>query len=330
MEQIELRVLDSNLTVNEEEMIVEGLVNRTESWSHTLGHRKRFREKIEKGVFTRAIESSERIDFLGEHRTDMLLATTENGSLELWEDEEGLKMRAKIAPTSYGKDLFVLMKNKMVNHMSFGFRALSDKWNKLADGTFERSIDNLMLKEVSVVRNPAYPQSAIAARGIDVVEDVEIPADVEERTEENVQEVVEVQPTAPEVVAAPQAIAQSLKVEIDGSQIAEMFAQFKTELLESLKPQQTVEVPAVQVANTETVTAATIATTSISADKISTGVIDTSAITIDNSGNVAVSGTVVSEQKQEPKQEEVKPEQVDNSKGVVDLLAKYKQLQSFK
>lgn len=329
MEQIELRVLDSNLTVNEEEMIVEGLVNRTESWSHTLGHRKRFKEKIEKGVFTRAIESSERIDFLGEHRTDMLLATTENGSLELWEDEEGLKMRAKIAPTSYGKDLFVLMKNKMVNHMSFGFRALSDKWNKLADGTFERSIDNLMLKEVSVVRNPAYPQSAIAARGIDVVEDVEIPADVEERTEENVQEVVEVKPTAPEIVAAPQTIAQSLKVEIDGSQIAEMFAQFKTELLESLKPQQTVEVPAVQVANTETITDNTIAATSISADKISTGVIDTSAITIDNSGNVAVNGTIV-EPKQEPKQEEIKPEQVDNSKGVVDLLAKYKQLQSFK
>ena len=323
MEQIELRVLDSNLTVNEEEMIVEGLVNRTESWSHTLGHRKRFREKIEKGVFTRAIESSERIDFLGEHRTDMLLATTENGSLELWEDEEGLKMRAKIAPTSYGKDLFVLMKNKMVNHMSFGFRAISDKWNKLADGTFERSIDNLMLKEVSVVRNPAYPQSAIAARGIDVVEDVEIPAeiDVEERNDNTPQEqsVLENPGVATEGVIAqpaPQTVAQSIKVEIDAKQVAEVFAQFKNELLESLKSQK-IDVPAVQVAEV----------TPLVADKITSGVINTNSISADkiNAGTIQVEPKA----KQEI-QPEVKPEQVDNSKGVVDLLAKYKQLQSFK
>jgi len=183
MEQIELRVLSSTLTANDEEMVVEGLVNQTDAWSHTLGLNKRFREKISKGTFTRAINEVSRIDFLGEHRTDLLLATTENNSLELWEDDEGLKMRAKIAPTSYGKDFYTLMKTKMINHMSFGFKVVKDEWRKASDGIFERTVSGLELKEVSVVRNPAYPQSAIAARGIDVVEDVEIPNDIEDLEE---------------------------------------------------------------------------------------------------------------------------------------------------
>lgn len=186
MKKMELRVLPSNLRFESEsdDLIVEGLVNRTESWSHELGIRKKFKEKVCRGAFNRAIQEATRIDFLGEHRNDQLLATTENGSLVLWEDEDGLKMRAKISPTSYGKDFYTLMKDGLINHMSFGFRSLSDKWRKLNDGTYERSIEKLALSEVSVVRNPAYPQSMITARGIDLIEDVEIPKEIEECEEE--------------------------------------------------------------------------------------------------------------------------------------------------
>lgn len=181
MENMELRVLESSISAHSDgEMIVEGLVNKTESWSHELGLRKKFREKVSKGTFQRALAGGERIDFLGEHNANLLLATTENDSLQLWEDEEGLKMRARISPTSYGKDFYVLMKDGLVNHMSFGFKVLSDKWKKLTDGTYERTIDKIALKEVSVVRNPAYPQSSISARGIELIEDVEIPAEVDE------------------------------------------------------------------------------------------------------------------------------------------------------
>ncbi|WP_255786651.1 HK97 family phage prohead protease [Bacillus cereus group sp. BfR-BA-01355] len=54
---------------------------------------------------------------------------------------------------------------------------------KLADGTYERSMSDLYLAEVSAVRNPAYVQSTIQARSIEVVEDVEIPK--ENNMEEN-------------------------------------------------------------------------------------------------------------------------------------------------
>ena len=95
--EIELRVLPTNLTTENEMMIVEGLVNKTESWSEMLGKVKRFKEKINKGVFKRAIDKNPVIDFLGEHNSNYLLASTANDSLELWEDEEGLKMRARIS-----------------------------------------------------------------------------------------------------------------------------------------------------------------------------------------------------------------------------------------
>jgi len=188
MEKLELRFTPSNLTMNDDGLSVEGLVNQTGAWSHTLGVRKKFKEKIMPGAFDKAIQSAPRIDFLAEHDTRQLLATTENDSLQLWEDEEGLKMKANICPTTYGKDAYQLMKSNLVNHMSFGFRATADKWKELNDGTYERTVSALDLAEVSVVRNPAYPQSSISARGIEFIEDVEIPADAEIEKEEVKQE----------------------------------------------------------------------------------------------------------------------------------------------
>lgn len=185
LERMELRTFVSDLVVdaNEEnnELRIEGLVNGTETWSHVLGNKKKFIEKINKGVFFRALSKGGRFDFLAEHDRNLLLATTDNGSLELWEDEEGLKMRANIVPTSYGKDIYTLIRSRVINNMSFGFRVIKDSWKKGLEGIHERTIEELELIEVSAVRNPAYPCSAISARNIEIVEDVDIPEIEEER-----------------------------------------------------------------------------------------------------------------------------------------------------
>ena len=225
MEKLELRVMQTSISTEGSDMIVEGLVNKTESWSHTLGMRKKFREKICRGAFDKAIQTAPRIDFLAEHDSSKLLATTENGSLQLWEDAEGLKMRAKICPTSYGKDMYELMKSNLVRHMSFGFRVISDKWKKLANGTFERTVDALELSEVSVVRNPAYPQSAIAARGIELVEDVDIPEEIlEERSQEEMNK---------ELVEEFRSMISDLAEEV--RELVEEFRAFKPEEEKELK-----------------------------------------------------------------------------------------------
>ena len=183
MKNIELRMNSFNVVENDDEgkLIVSGYVNETGKQSHLLGSKKKFKETIQKGAFTRALKKGNDIHFLAEHDENKILASTRNGSLTLKEDEKGLLMTAEISDTSYGRDYHTLIKDGILRNMSFGFSVDKDKWRKLNDGTYTRDISDLTLYEVSVVTNPSYPQSSISARGLNVVEDIDIPQEVEER-----------------------------------------------------------------------------------------------------------------------------------------------------
>ena len=307
MEQMELRVLSSQINSNDNELVVEGLVNKTESLSHVLGKHKRFREKIRKGAFQEAINESRRIDFLAEHKQDFLLATTENNSLELWEDEEGLKMRAKIAPTSYGKDFYTLMSEKLVSHMSFGFKVLKDSWKSGIDGIYERTVEKLELKEVSVVRNPAYPASAISARGIELVEDVDIPDEVraEEIQEEKTEEV--------KVEEKPQEATPTVTMTIDSAEVAkQLFEMFKNEGITFVGKDTTEEQPKVE-------------------EKVTQEEVQVEEKEVEKEQQNEVQETQEkSENDLELTQENNEVEKKDNSEEILGLLHKYKELQKLK
>ncbi|MGG1481930.1 phage major capsid protein [Bacillus smithii] len=179
--KIEFRV--DNQT-DSQTMHVSGYVNRTGEWSEVLGNTTKFVERIAPGAFARALQNATNdIDFLAEHNDQLILASTRNNSLQLKEDDTGLYMEATIAPTSWGKDYYQLISDGILRNMSFGFVALKDSWDVREDGVYERTIEDLELVEVSVVKNPAYSQSTIAARGIDVVEDVKIPSEFLENKE---------------------------------------------------------------------------------------------------------------------------------------------------
>jgi len=179
--KMELRINNSEIRSNDDgTLTVEGYVNKTNQLSQELGSSRRFREKIASGVFNRAIAKGNGVDFLAEHNKDKILATTRNGSLQLREDNQGLWMSATIANTSWGRDYYELVKSGILQHMSFGFRTLSDSWSKDNSGMNIRTINDLILVEVSAVREPAYTQSFIAARSIEIVEEPEIPTVEEE------------------------------------------------------------------------------------------------------------------------------------------------------
>lgn len=165
-------------------LLVSGYVNETGSWSQTLGTNTKFIEKIESGAFQRALSKNSNVDFLYNHDKNQVLADMESNTLTLKEDQRGLYMEAKIVPTSYGKDAFELIKNGVVKHMSFGFRALKDKVTKGTNGIYERVVHELELLEVSAVRKPAYIQSSIHARSMEIVEDIEIKGDLNTMTKD--------------------------------------------------------------------------------------------------------------------------------------------------
>ena len=191
---MELRVNQASMETNDDgTLTVSGYVNKTEQYSNMLGRDQKFKEVIRRGTWQRAIDSAKEIHFYAEHDKNKILASTRNGSLELREDDNGLYMSAKISPTSWGKDYYQLIKDGILQNMSFGFRSLKDSWRNMGD-YFERTVNELELFEVSVVRDPAYASSSISARGIDLVED-EVPASeinlrtIEIRSDEDIQKI---------------------------------------------------------------------------------------------------------------------------------------------
>ncbi|MDG0062107.1 phage major capsid protein [Priestia sp. P5] len=177
--KMELRQSQTQLT-SDGDLLVKGYVNKTNTLSEMLGSTTRFKEKIAPGAFAKAIRNKSRdVDFLAEHDSKTVLASTRNDSLTLKEDAEGLYMEARISPTSYGKDWHVLISDGIVQSMSFGFRALKESWQKV-EGIAIRTIHELELFEVSAVRNPAYMSSSISARGIDIIENISVPKEISE------------------------------------------------------------------------------------------------------------------------------------------------------
>ena len=179
MTKVEFRMHDTHMS-SSGDMIVSGYVNQTEQLSHELGMSKRFKEKISKGVFKRAIQNSARdIDFLAEHDSSVVLASTKNDSLQLREDDKGLYMEARIINTGAGRDWYEMISSGLITNMSFGFKSVSDEWRSIGENLFERTISDLELFEVSAVRNPAYAQSSISNRGLDISDDI-VPENIEE------------------------------------------------------------------------------------------------------------------------------------------------------
>lgn len=179
MAKVEFRMHDAKMT-SEGDMIVAGYVNQTEQFSQELGLAKRFKEKISKGAFQRAISKSDRdIDFLAEHDSSVVLASTKNGTLDLKEDDKGLYMEARVINTSAGRDWYEMISSGLITNMSFGFQSINDEWRSVGENLFERTINDLELFEVSAVRNPAYAQSSISNRGLDTSDEDIVPEDIE-------------------------------------------------------------------------------------------------------------------------------------------------------
>ncbi|KEZ47175.1 phage major capsid protein [Metabacillus indicus] len=174
---MELRSNKVTLVADDQGLFVRGYVNKPGQLSQLLGTTKKFKERIQPGAFQSAIESRSRpIDFLAEHKPEAVLASTRNESLVLREDSDGLYMEARISPTTYGKDYYTLISDGLIQSMSFGFRALKESWQHV-NGLAIRTIEQLELFEVSAVKEPAYLQSTISARNINLIEKIEVPTE---------------------------------------------------------------------------------------------------------------------------------------------------------
>lgn len=129
-----------------------------------------FFERIEKGAFDGA--NMKDVPLKYNHSDAVpILARTRNKSLELKTDDKGLFIRAELLDTQDNIDMYKRIKAGLIDKMSFAFtvRKEGESWEK--GKTPKRSIKQFdRIFDVSVVDIPAYENTSIYARSLELAD----------------------------------------------------------------------------------------------------------------------------------------------------------------
>lgn len=127
-----------------------------------------FVEYVERGAFAETLGAGPDVRATIEHNGGLMtLGRTTNGTLQLREDERGLRVEITLPETQAARDALALVRRGDVNQMSFMFRVVRDRWERReGDGYPLRFLEQLDLDhgDVSLVTWPAYPQTSAEAR----------------------------------------------------------------------------------------------------------------------------------------------------------------------
>ncbi|NHF62240.1 HK97 family phage prohead protease [Microcella pacifica] len=143
------------------------------------------------------------------HDSNLLLGTTDAGSLRLYVDEVGVRYEVDLPDTSYGRDASVLADRGDLRFSSFAFWVLPDgaDWEYDAEDRLVRRVKALRLVDVAPVSDPAYWGSSVGLRDFDL-DAIRKELRSETPTEPE---------AAPDVRAAALGRARSIQITIEGS-----------------------------------------------------------------------------------------------------------------
>jgi HK97 family phage prohead protease len=127
-----------------------------------------YTETIERGAFKRTLSESPDVQLLINH-TGMPIARTKSGTLELAEDERGLKVDADLDPEDPDvKSLARKMGRGDIDMMSFAFQQTAQDWNE--DYTDRKILAcSIHRGDVSVVNQGANPATLASIRSADAI-----------------------------------------------------------------------------------------------------------------------------------------------------------------
>jgi len=137
----------------DEEGIFEGYVT-------VWGTLDSYGSTFKRGAFTKTLqENGSKVKILWNHQQEVI-----GKALEIYEDDHGLFVRAQlIQSVQRGKETFELMKEKAIDGISFGFRAINEKF---IEGV--RNITEVALMEISPVIFPANQNALVTdVRAVD-------------------------------------------------------------------------------------------------------------------------------------------------------------------
>jgi HK97 family phage prohead protease len=129
-----------------------------------------FREIVKPGAFDRNFGPNgptADVRALVDHDPSKILGRTKSGTLSLSVRSKGLYVEIDPPDTQVARDLMKTIERGDVDAMSFGFRTHGDKWGK-KDGETIRELTDVELFDVSAVTFPAYPDTQVALRSLDL------------------------------------------------------------------------------------------------------------------------------------------------------------------
>lgn len=144
--------------------VIEGHAAVFNSWSETLGGIFPFKEKVRKGAFNESIGRDD-IRALFNHDPNYVLGRNRAGTLELVEDDVGLRVRITPPDTSWARDIVTSIRRGDISQMSIGFVVEEDKWST-EDGIDTRELRKVQLYDVSPVTFPAYTATDVGVRAM--------------------------------------------------------------------------------------------------------------------------------------------------------------------
>lgn len=127
-----------------------------------------FQEVMMPGAFNNVMGDDVRALF--NHKSDFVLGRSKSGTLELTQDEVGLKYRIALPDTQVGRDLAESIARGDIDGSSFAFiiDPAGEEWRDAEDGVTVRTITKVKrLYDVGPVTYPAYPDTTAAKRSLD-------------------------------------------------------------------------------------------------------------------------------------------------------------------
>ncbi len=156
--EIRTNSVDFEVRAEGDGMTFTGYASVFNSPSEDLGG---FIEYVAPGAFKRSLQSRNEVKLLWNHDSGEPLASLRGGTMQLVEDNRGLKVTAQLPNTTRGRDVAELLRTNVINTMSFGFNVIRDSWS--GDGK-TRTLESVRLFEVSVVSFAAYPETTAQVR----------------------------------------------------------------------------------------------------------------------------------------------------------------------
>lgn len=193
--KIERRSVGASLRADTSKFELAGTAVAYNQLSSDLGG---FRERFLPGAFTRCLRSNPEVKCLFNHNSDVVLGRTQNGTLVLTDDSDGLRFTCKLNEASQAhRDLHASISRGDINECSFAF-TVAGKDGQLFEAMDDNPADNnpedededsddesndeagsddqpwvrrtvraANLFDVSAVTNPAYPQgTSVQARSV--------------------------------------------------------------------------------------------------------------------------------------------------------------------